>query len=181
MKQYELCYIISDEVSEKEADLVSQNIKKMIEDLGGKIVVEDIWGRKKLAYPIDGQGYGFYIFKQIELEPDKITKLESNLKLTKEIIRHLISVLEPVKEIGIKKEKLTKGERVSKVSRVSEVSEEVKVKKITKPIKKAEKKVKVKEVRIPKAPKKPKLAAEEKAEEVRMAQLDEKLKEILKE
>lgn len=191
MKQYELCYIISDEIPEKETDLINQNVKKSVEDLAGKIVSEEIWGRKKLAYPINGKDYGFYVFCQVEAEPDKILKLESNLRLIKEIIRHLVAVLEPVKAVESKKEKPKKAAKVLEEKKIPapskeevggptiSVGQEVKEKKVKKVVKPAKKVVK--KIEAPKAPAKPKLAEEEKAEEERMAELDEKLKEILKE
>jgi len=47
-----------------------------------------------LAYPINKEKQGIYLAVHIELEPEKIADLSKELKTNKQILRHLISVME---------------------------------------------------------------------------------------
>lgn len=106
MRNYELTYILSSELSEKDIPKISEKIKGLF---AGKIVKEDYWGKKRFAYPIKkfGKKYedGFYLTLHFQTEPEKIEELERKLKLEEEILRHLIvskkekKVIEKPKEI----------------------------------------------------------------------------------
>ena len=62
MRQYELTYLVSDNVSESEITKVTGKIGGYISDEGGKVLKEESWGRRKLAYPINKQLFATYIY-----------------------------------------------------------------------------------------------------------------------
>jgi small subunit ribosomal protein S6 len=88
MKTYELTYIIPEKFEEKEIPQISEKIKKLLPD--GKIIKEEFWGRRKLAYPILKNNFGYYITLVFETEPENIKKITNKLKLAEDIIRYLI-------------------------------------------------------------------------------------------
>ncbi len=65
-------------------------LKETLGTVGAEIKKRDEWGKRKLAYTIDGQNFGIYVFYVIELEPPKVNDLEQALQLNEEVIRHLI-------------------------------------------------------------------------------------------
>lgn len=67
-----------------------QRVKKIIEDNKGKIVKTDNWGKKKLAYSINKLQSAVYVFYTVELNPIVLTKVESILNITDEVIRYLV-------------------------------------------------------------------------------------------
>ena len=57
---------------------------------GGTITDINRWGKRKLAYPIKSFKEGEYYLTQFKIDPSITHELESNLKLTEEILRHLL-------------------------------------------------------------------------------------------
>jgi small subunit ribosomal protein S6 len=92
MREYELTYLISDNVPESELNKVTGKVGGYIDSLGGKILKEEIWGRRKLAYPIKKQEFATYITVNFDLPAEKAHEFERNIELTSKIIRHLMIV-----------------------------------------------------------------------------------------
>ena len=61
MRKYELTYLISDNVPESDLNKVTGKINGYVTSLTGKILKEEIWGRRKLAYPIKKQDFATYV------------------------------------------------------------------------------------------------------------------------
>ena len=57
---------------------------------GGEVTDVDRWGRRKLAYPIERNLEGQYVVTQLRMQPGDIRELESTLRLTEEVMRHLL-------------------------------------------------------------------------------------------
>ena len=56
----------------------------------GTVVKIDNWGRRRFTYPIRKLQEGNYILFNLELEPTAISELERNLRLSEEVLRHLL-------------------------------------------------------------------------------------------
>jgi small subunit ribosomal protein S6 len=52
--------------------------------------VTESWGRRRLAYPIKSQWEGYYVVQQLRMAPERVLDLERNLKLSEDVMRHLI-------------------------------------------------------------------------------------------
>ena len=90
MAAYELIYIISPEVSDEELPQVIEKMSQSVNNAGGNVVEVAQWGRKRMAYPIRRFAEGNYVFNRIELEPVKVKEIEANLRLSDEVLRHLV-------------------------------------------------------------------------------------------
>lgn len=90
MSSYELIYIVSPEISDDDLPNVLTKMSDIVAKIGGNIVNVNQWGRKKLAYPIKKFGEGNYVLTQIEMKSSAARELESNLKLSNEVLRHLL-------------------------------------------------------------------------------------------
>jgi small subunit ribosomal protein S6 len=104
---YELLYIIPAPLTEKDVPNVMKKVKKIIEEMGGKIIEEKNLGNKKLAYPIKQVYRGFYILNLLEINPLKIEKLNKNLELYSGVLRHLITKLPKKRPQKIRKKKIS--------------------------------------------------------------------------
>lgn len=67
-----------------------EKIKKQVSSSGGKALEEDIWGKRHLAYKIKGHEEGYYILYRFSLSSDKVKELESDLKMTNDLLRYII-------------------------------------------------------------------------------------------
>lgn len=90
MPKYEIGYILSSAVADDQVSGVAAEIAKGIEASGGKILNEDHWGRRKLAYPIGRTRNGYYVFVTADVESKKISEIEHKLLTTESVIRFMI-------------------------------------------------------------------------------------------
>ena len=74
MNYYELLYIVNPNFERKKIDDAMKEIESRLNKTKSKIINHVIWGKKKLAYPIDKQSYGTYVLVQFSSE-----KLNNNL------------------------------------------------------------------------------------------------------
>jgi small subunit ribosomal protein S6 len=56
----------------------------------GQVMRIDRWGRRKLAYEIEKQREGFYVFMDANIEPRALMELERNMNLSPFILRYLV-------------------------------------------------------------------------------------------
>jgi small subunit ribosomal protein S6 len=87
---YELLYIISNKFTEEEVVPLEQKVEALITANDGQITFRENWGKKRLAYPIDGFTFGYYRYIEFDLLPEKTSKLERSIRLMHEVLRHQI-------------------------------------------------------------------------------------------
>ena len=92
MKAYELLYIVDPSSNEETRAAVAARIEGAINGQGGKIDNVDDWGKRKLAYEIDGLSEGNYILVNFQADPTHIQELDRVLRITDAVKRHMIVV-----------------------------------------------------------------------------------------
>ncbi|MBN1585769.1 30S ribosomal protein S6 [Candidatus Uhrbacteria bacterium] len=95
MEKYELMYILPAKHTEEELKVLSDKIRGIVTDLGGEVAEEHNMGKRKLAYPIKHVRYGHYYLLIANMEQGAVAKLNSTLRLTTELLRHLIIRRDP--------------------------------------------------------------------------------------
>lgn len=90
MVGYELIYIVSPEVADNDLPKLIDKMSQSISKVGGNVVEVNKWGRKRMAYPIKKFAEGNYVFTRLELDPASMKDLEANIRLSDEVIRHLM-------------------------------------------------------------------------------------------
>ena len=87
---YETTYILHSALQEGRLNDIISVIENKIKSLGANIVYSDNWGRKKLAYMINKEKYGTYIFVQFSLEDsDKLKELSAEFEHNPNVLRYL--------------------------------------------------------------------------------------------
>ena len=87
---YETTYILHSALQEGRLNDIVKTIQKKAESLGAKFLYSDNWGRKKLAYLIDKEKYGTYIFVQYSLEDSRVLKeLSGEFEHNPNVLRYL--------------------------------------------------------------------------------------------
>jgi small subunit ribosomal protein S6 len=87
---YEIMYIIPSRYTDTEIDGITASISKILETAGAKVEKTDNLGKLKFAYPIKKERHGTYILTFIETEGETILKIDKDLTLAEEVLRHLI-------------------------------------------------------------------------------------------
>lgn len=174
MDHYEILFIVPGAVSDEKAPETIAKVKKLIEDLEAKITSEENWGRKNLAYKVGNETQGTYALMTFDIEPKQIAEINRRMRLSREILRHLIV-----------KARIKTAEEIEQEKRVAEKIQAKKKDVVKKELADAEKEeaekaqptpVKPKEEVKPAVVKAPPTKEEEK---VSMEDLDKKLDELL--
>ena len=91
---YETVFIVTPVLSDEQMMETVQKFKKILADNGAKIVHEDNWGLRKLAYPIQKKNTGFYYLIEYRTQGELINKLELEFKRDERIMRFLTVALD---------------------------------------------------------------------------------------
>ena len=103
MTQYETAFLISPNLEEEEIEKVISQMAEVVKKKG-KLINEDRWGKKRLAYPIQKFEEAFYVFFLYEADPTIPFELERRFKQTEAILRYL-TIKKETKQKVKKKEK----------------------------------------------------------------------------
>lgn len=95
-RQYELIFILSPQLEGADFDKTKDEISEIMTQLGGTISFKES-EKRTLAYPINKQGQGIFLIAQIFISPENIANLSKQLKINKQILRHIINQLEAPK------------------------------------------------------------------------------------
>ena len=90
MRDYELMVVLDPNLDDGAIDALNTRIQTMSTQRGGTIENVDVWGRRRLAYPIGRYRDGVYILYRMQLPPNAAAEIERALKLTESVIRHLL-------------------------------------------------------------------------------------------
>jgi small subunit ribosomal protein S6 len=87
---YELVVILSPELNDDGVTAGIEKVQQAVTSRGGQIEDVNNWGRRRLAYPIKRHLEGTYVLTQMKMEPGQVRDLEDNLRISEEVIRHLV-------------------------------------------------------------------------------------------
>ncbi len=89
MRQYETGFVLSPALSEEETTQFIQQMAAIVAQKKGRMVKQDIWGKRRLAYIIKKFNEGVYVFLTYEGPGDISTEMERRFKQTDTVIRFL--------------------------------------------------------------------------------------------
>ena len=89
MNRYETVFILTPVLSDEQSKEEVGKFKKLLKDAGSKVMHEETWGLKKLAYPIQKKSTGFYFLLEFEAEGSAIEKLELAYRRDERVLRFL--------------------------------------------------------------------------------------------
>lgn len=95
MRDYELGIVLSPEASEEQTKAILDRVSQVVQSSGGVVVKVNAWGRRRLAYPIERHRDGLYYWLDLSLTPQTVLEIDRNLKVSEEVIRHLIVKRDP--------------------------------------------------------------------------------------
>ena len=94
MRIYEIMFIVRPDVPEEDLDKLIAQFDGIVTSTGGKVQKAEKWGRRRLAYPIRRYHEGIYHLGRFTLGPEQETDLDRQLRLSEQILRHLILKLD---------------------------------------------------------------------------------------
>ncbi|MGE3857420.1 MAG: 30S ribosomal protein S6 [Dehalococcoidia bacterium] len=90
MNEYELMTILHPRLSADETAAAIASIEAQIAAHGGEMLSTDVWGRRRMAYPINGNMDGTYVLMTLKMPPTGASPLEAWLLITDPVLRHLL-------------------------------------------------------------------------------------------
>ena len=91
MNHYELLCIISGKIAETEIAGFEKTIENMLKNAVSTINYAYHLDRKKLAFPIDHHAYGYYFLAEFDAEPQTVSRIERELSLMNQVLRHAVT------------------------------------------------------------------------------------------
>ncbi len=94
LNDYELIFILRPDLTEDKLEADVENVRKFITSREGVITDTLKWGKRRLAYPIKHFNEGVYTFIKCQMKPGTNKELETSLRISEDVLRHLIVKVE---------------------------------------------------------------------------------------
>ena len=89
MINYEVMFIIDPTLEDEKKDAAVERVKSVIA-VEGEVGNVDVWGLRKLAYPIQKKNEGYYVVIDFKAEPTLPAELDRRLRISEDFMRHII-------------------------------------------------------------------------------------------
>lgn len=89
MSKYELMFVIDPTLEDEKKDAAVEAVKVIIAE-AGEITDTDVWGLRKLAYPINKKNEGYYVVMHFNAQPELPKELDRRLRISDNFMRHII-------------------------------------------------------------------------------------------
>jgi small subunit ribosomal protein S6 len=89
MRRYESVWVVNGDLPDEEVKSAIDKFSRIISSQGGTLVGLDEWGRRKLAYKIQGTIRGYYVLADFAGTSETVKELERNYRIDDRIIRFL--------------------------------------------------------------------------------------------
>ncbi len=89
-RSYELMYVLNTRLDEEAQTAVNTKISDTIKKIGGTIDNTEVFGRRRLAYPIQKQTEGLYMITNFQADSKSLKELDYMMNITEGLLRHLV-------------------------------------------------------------------------------------------
>lgn len=89
MINYEIMFIVDPTLDDEMKEKTVETVKEIIAS-DGEVTNVDVWGLRKLAYPIEKKSEGYYVVIEFKAAPTLPKELDRRLRISDNVIRHLI-------------------------------------------------------------------------------------------
>ncbi len=90
MRAYEIMFVVRPDLEQEKFEAVIQRYADQINTGGGQVEKTDVWGKRRLAYPIKHFEEGFYVLVNFSADVPVIDELDRTMSISDEIIRFKI-------------------------------------------------------------------------------------------
>ena len=98
MNRYELTYIIDTALEEEARKELIEKVSALIAQNGGEVEkIDETWGKRRLAYPINDQPEGYYVLVTMQAPAELPKEIERNLRINENVLRSLVIKVEEKK------------------------------------------------------------------------------------
>ncbi|EHM10272.1 ribosomal protein S6 [Thermanaerovibrio velox DSM 12556] len=88
MRPYELVTILTADLEDPKSAV--EELAEVLKSQGAEVEKVDLWGKRRLAYPIAKKSEGIYALYTFKQKPSMIKEMERVLRLKPQVMRHLV-------------------------------------------------------------------------------------------
>lgn len=89
MTNYEVMFIINPTLEDDKKEATVEKVKEIIA-ADGEVGKVDLWGMRKLAYPIEKKSEGYYAVIEFKAGSELPKELNRRLRISDDVMRHII-------------------------------------------------------------------------------------------
>lgn len=90
MKNYEIMFILSTQLTDEEKQAKVKFVEETLVKSEAAEIKTEVWGERKLAYPIKKKENGYYVLTTFQADGTKFTEIESKLNINESILKYMI-------------------------------------------------------------------------------------------
>ena len=90
MKNYEIMFILSTQLTDEEKQAKVKFVEETLAKSEAVEIKTEVWGERKLAYPIKKKENGYYVLTTFQADGTKFTEIESKLNINESILKYMI-------------------------------------------------------------------------------------------
>lgn len=90
MKNYEIMFILSTRTTEEDRKASIEAVESVLTKEGAVELKTEIWGDRKLAYPVKKQENGYYVLTTFKIDGVNLKEIESKLNINESILKYII-------------------------------------------------------------------------------------------
>lgn len=90
MREYELMYIARPNLEPEQYEALQERVNGIVAANGGEITGLDVWGRRKLGYPIKHETDGYYVVLTFKGGEELVREMDRVLSITDDFLRFKI-------------------------------------------------------------------------------------------
>ena len=87
---YEVTVLYPSNIGQKEEQAALREVEEVFSEVKAKLVEKDSWGKRGLAYNIDGNSEGNFVVYYFEMDPSKLKEVDEALRIIPNVLRHII-------------------------------------------------------------------------------------------
>lgn len=92
-RRYETLILLAPNLEATKMETFKNKVEGIFSTGEGQIVRFEDWGRRRLAYPIKKELFGYYLLYDFQGRPELAAELERNLKIDETVFKYLTLVL----------------------------------------------------------------------------------------
>ena len=89
MPYYETVFMARQELSAAQVEKLTTDMVKIATDLGAKLLKQEDWGLRTLAYPVNKAKKAYYTLLEFDAPAPSILEMERNMRFHEDVLRYL--------------------------------------------------------------------------------------------
>ena len=88
-RAYEVVFIVEPSTPDEDLTRLRENLQNVVTEQGGRLVKNEVMGRRQLAYRIGRANEGIYVLFEVEGTGREIAEMERRMRVNDQVLRYL--------------------------------------------------------------------------------------------